>query len=54
LAFGGGTIDIWSFECLHPDFAAFGYGELGISPEIELFASGERIFDLLWWVGWTS
>jgi hypothetical protein len=50
LAFGVGTVDIWLFECSQPDFVAFGYDELGISPKIELLASGERIFDLLWWV----
>jgi hypothetical protein len=54
LAFGVGTVEIWLFECSHPDSATFGYGGLGISPEIELLASEERIFDLLWWAGWTS
>jgi hypothetical protein len=42
-------MEIWLFECLQPDFVTFGYGELGISPEIELLVNGERIFDLLWW-----
>jgi hypothetical protein len=47
-------MEIWLFECSQPDFAAFGYGGLGILLEIELLASGERILDLLWWAGWTS
>jgi hypothetical protein len=47
LAFGVGTVEIWLFECLQPNFATFGYGGLGISPKIELLASGDRIFDLL-------
>jgi hypothetical protein len=47
LAFGVGTVDIWSFECSQPNFTTFGYARLGISPKIELLANGERIFDLL-------
>jgi hypothetical protein len=54
LAFGVGTVEIWLFECSQPDFATFGYGGLGISPEIELLANGEHIFDLLWWANWSS
>jgi len=54
LAFGVGTVEIWSFECLQTDFTAFGYGGLGILSEIELLATGERIFDLFWWVVWMS
>jgi hypothetical protein len=40
-------MEIWLFECLQPDFATFGYGGLGILPEIELLASGEHIFRLV-------
>ncbi len=47
LAFGVGTVEIWLFECLQPNFATFGYGGLGISLEIELLASGEHIFRLV-------
>jgi hypothetical protein len=54
MAFGVGIMEIWSFECSQPDFAAFGYGGLGISSKIELLAKGEHIFDLLWWANWTS
>jgi hypothetical protein len=54
LAFGVGTVEIWSFECSQADFTAFSYGGLGISLEIELLANGERIFNLLWWAGWTN
>ncbi len=45
-------VEIWLFECSQPDYATFGYDRLGISPKIKLLASGERIFDLLWWVVW--
>jgi hypothetical protein len=47
LAFGVGTVEIWLFECLQPNFTTFGYGKLGISLEIELLASGEHIFRLV-------
>ncbi len=47
LAFSVGTVEIWLFECLQPNFATFGYGGLGISSEIELLASGEHIFRLV-------
>ncbi len=44
LAFGVGMVEIWLFECSQLDLATFGYGGLGISPEIELLASGEHNF----------
>ncbi len=47
LAFGVGTVEIWLFECSQPNFATFGYGKLGILPEIELLVSGEHIFRLM-------
>ncbi len=47
LTFGVGTVEIWLFECLQPNFATFGYGKLRISLEIELLASGEHIFRLV-------
>jgi len=33
-------MEIWSFECSKLDFATSGYGELRISPEIELWLVG--------------
>ncbi len=51
LVFGVGTVEIWLFECLQLDLATFGYGGLGISPKIELLASGEHNFRLIV-VGW--
>jgi hypothetical protein len=54
LTFGVGIVEIWLFECLQLGFVAFGYGGLGILSKIELLASGERTFDLLWWAGWMS
>jgi hypothetical protein len=47
-------MEIWSFNCSQLDFAAFGYGGLGILSKIELLVNGEHIFDLLWWAGSTS
>jgi len=47
LAFGVGTVEIWLFECLQPNFATISYGKLAISLEIELLASGEHIFRLV-------
>jgi hypothetical protein len=47
LAFGVRTVEIWLFECLQLDLATFGYGGLGISPEIELLANGEHNFQLV-------
>jgi len=47
LAFGVGMVEIWLFECSHPNFATFGYGKLGILPEIELLVNGEHIFRLV-------
>jgi len=47
LAFGVGTVEIWLFKCLQPNFATFGYGKLGISLEIELLVSGEHILQLV-------
>jgi hypothetical protein len=51
LAFGVGMMEIWLFECSQLDLATFGYDRLGISPEIELLASGEHNFRLVV-VGW--
>ncbi len=47
MAFGVGTVEIWSFECLQPDFATSGYGGLRILLEIEFLASGEHNFRLV-------
>jgi hypothetical protein len=41
LAFSAGTVEIWLFECSELNLPTFGYGGLGISPEIELLVSGE-------------